>query len=231
MKPKQYGWHFLYEGRLLRTGAKAPSVGEWLEVPEQPILCEGGLHGSLHPFDALRQAPGPILTLCEYKGSSEFGEDKFCARRRRIVAEMDGTEMLRFYARMEAVRALEFWPDPPDIVIDWLMSGDESLRRVARESARATVWEARASAWASASAWEAARATAWESARAAVLESAWASAWASARAWGSAWGSARAVAVASSSTRFADLVAECFEGPLASIGASGAVFERVGGQA
>ena len=136
-----YGWHFLYGGHLLRTGEKAPKDGAWLEVPGSPIFCERGLHGSIHPFDALSHAPGPILTLCEFGGEIHHASDKLVAQRRKILARMDATEMLRYFARTQAMSVGHLW-DAPDVVIEFLMTGDESIRAAAWDAARAAAWDA-----------------------------------------------------------------------------------------
>jgi hypothetical protein len=193
-KAPVYGWHFLYEGHLLRTGEKAPRDGVWLEVPGKPNLCERGLHGSVQPFDALSHAPGPILTLCEFGGEMAHDTDKLVAQRRKILARMDATEMLRYFARTQAMSVGHLLGDVPDVVAEFLMTGDESIR----DAARAAAWDAaRAAAWAAA----------WDAAWAAVWDAAWAAA--RAAAWAAAWDAAR--------REFNHLVCECFEGPLSQI--------------
>jgi hypothetical protein len=188
----QYGWHFV--GETLRDGRPIPADGEWLEHKGPLELCESGLHFSLHPFDALRYAPGTTLCLVEIGGEVIMGDDKGVCSRRRIVARMDATEMLRYFARMQALSVVHLW-DAPDVVLDWLMSGNEKIR--------AAAW---AAAWAAevAAAWAAEGAAAWAAVGAAARGAAWAAAWAAARgaARGAAWDD------------FDALVRECFEGPL-----------------
>ncbi len=205
MKKKIYGWHFV--GETLRDGSPIPPDGEWLEYKGEVRMCEIGLHFSDTPAQALEYAPGPILCYVELENIVQRDNDKGVCSRRKIIARMDATEACRYTARMNALSVSHLWADkddPNDVVLDWLLTGDES----ARASARASAWES-----ARESAWESARESAWASARASTWESAWASArastWESARAsaWESAWESARE----SARERFNDMIYECFE--------------------
>ena len=168
-------WHFV--GDTLRDGRPIPADGVLLKFDGTPIPCERGLHASRHPFDALQYAPGNTLCLVECGGiivPHGEPEDKIACTERRIIVRMDAEPLLRHFSRQQALSVVDMLGDnPPDVVLDWLMTGDESIR----ESARASAW---ASAWASARA--SARASAWASAWASALDSAWASALDSARA-------------------------------------------------
>lgn len=187
-----YGWHFLYEGHKLRDGTTAPKNGKWLEVKD-PVICMKGLHGSLTPYDALRYAPGPILCLCEFSDPVDKHKDKFVSTRRRIIARMDATEMLRYYARMQALSIVHLW-DAPGVVLDYLMTGDESIQSAAYSAAKLAVGFA------------------------AVLAAGFA-AWSAVE---SAAGFAAGSAVWSASRQdFNTLVYECFEGPMQSVGMKG----------
>lgn len=140
-------YHFV--GRRLRDGQPVPEDGVKLVFHGEPILCKQGLHASRHPSDALKYAPGPTLCLVDVSGQIVEDEDKLVGTERTIIRRIDATELLRYFARMLAVSALDHWEDnPPDVVLDWLMTGDESLRSVARAAA----WSAADSA-----AWAAAR--------------------------------------------------------------------------
>ena len=110
-------------------------------------MCESGLHFSRLPHQALEYAPGATICLVEVGGEvvEETNGDKGICSRRKIIARMDATELLRFYARMQAVKVLEYWDtEPPEVVCDYLMTGDESLRAAAWDAARAA---ARDAAW------------------------------------------------------------------------------------
>jgi hypothetical protein len=204
-----YAWHFLYEGHKMRCGSTAPDDGVWLELPGEPMLCSYGFHASAQPFDALSHAPGPILCLVEMGGKIVHDTDKLVAQKRRILARMDATEMLRYFARTQAMSVAHLW-DAPDVVAEFLMTGDESIRAAARDAA----WDAACDA-----AWDAARDAAWDAAwdaaRDAARDAACDAAWDAARdaacdaAWDAAWDAARDAA----RREFNCLVYECFEGP------------------
>ena len=153
-KPTIYGWHFLHEGHKMRDGTTAPKDGQWLTV-KNPKICARGLHGSRTPAQALNYAPGPILCLCEFSiPAEEHPNDKFVSASRRIIARFDATEMLRYYARMQALSVIRPW-NAPDVVLDYLMTGNEAIRAAA-----------------STAAWDAARTAAWDAARDAMKDAA-----------------------------------------------------------
>ena len=149
-----FGWHFTND--KLRDGSPIPPVGKWISVKGPLELCAHGLHFSKQPFDALQYAPGPLLHRVEVRGEILHGEDKGCASERRIVQSMDATELLRYFARMQALSVVHLW-DVPEVVLDYLMTGDEAIRDAARDAAsaaRAAAWDAWDAAW---DAWDAAR--------------------------------------------------------------------------
>ena len=160
-------WHFT--GKRLRDGRKIPRVGAWLKHEGALALCASGLHASADPYDALKFAPGPILHRVELRGDFDAEADKMVARERRIIASVDMTEQLYYFARMQALSCLLAWAhDPPDAVLDYLMTGDASLRSAAESAAESAAWSAARSAARSA-AWSAARSAAYEEIRDAVL--------------------------------------------------------------
>ena len=180
---KNLAWHFV--GEKLRDGRPVPADGEWLEYKGSLVLCESGLHWSRQPFDALQYAPAATLCLVEIGGEivEKKGDDKGISSRRKIIARMDATELLRYFARMQALSVIHLNEDicNSEVVCDYLMTGDESLRAAAwaaawaaardaaRAAARAVAWDAaRAAAWDAA--WDAARAAAWAAARAAARQ-------------------------------------------------------------
>ena len=105
---------------------------------------------------------------------------------------MDATEMLRYYARMQALSVVHLW-DAPDVVLDYLMTGDETLQKAASAAAFA------AGAIASAGASQLASCSC-----------------GSVNAARGAWRDAANAAGTRDAARkeFNDLVFECFEGPL-----------------
>ena len=149
------GWHFV--GKTLRDGSPIPRNGKWLKHNGTLRMCESGLHASLTPWDAFQYAPGNTICYVECRGDIVTDTDKFVCRERKIIARMDATELLRYFARMQALSVVHLW-DAPDVVLDYLMTGDEFLREAAWEAA----WEAREAAWAAA---RAAQAAAWAAAR------------------------------------------------------------------
>jgi hypothetical protein len=172
-------WHFC--GDKLRCGSEIPADGVTFTYTGPLVMCESGLHASKEPFDALQYAPGPTLCLVNCAGEIVEGDDKLICTERTIIARMDATDLLRYFARMQALSVIHLWDtEPKDAVLDFLMTGDESLRAAAWDAARAAARDAaRAAAWAAAraAAWDAA----WDAARAAAWDAAGAAAWAAAR--------------------------------------------------
>lgn len=126
-------WHFT--GDTLRAGSPIPPVGVKLTVPGPVRLCKHGLHGSVHPFDALRYAPGPMLHLVEHSGEIVHGDDKLASTERTIITSMDSEPLLRYFTRQQALSVVHLW-DAPQVVLDYLM-GDESAWAAAWAAARA----------------------------------------------------------------------------------------------
>ena len=134
-------WHFV--GATLRDGKPVPRDGEWL-IHEGPIeMCRSGLHASLHPFDALQYAPG--ATLCRVECCDrgiQHRPDKLVCRERRILSRIDATDLLRMFAREQALSVLHLWKNPPVAVVEYLKTGDMTLREAAREAAWGAAREA-----------------------------------------------------------------------------------------
>ena len=150
-------YHFTSD--KLSNGEPIPPIGEWLHFTGKLEMCNAGLHASEHPFDALQYAPGPMLHRVELSGAIINGDDKVVSERRKIVATIDATDLLRNFARKQALSVIHLW-EAPQVVKDYLTTGDESLR----DAARAAAWTA-----------------AWDAARGAVEAAARAAAWAAAR--------------------------------------------------
>jgi hypothetical protein len=178
-------WHFVSD--TLRDGSPIPADGKWLTVKSPIIICERGLHASREPFDALQYAPGATLCLVDCDGVVIEEADKLVCSRRRIVARMDATDMLRYFARMTALSVVHLW-DTPDVVLDYLMTGDEAIRAAARAAARGAARGA---------------------ARAATLAATWDATWAAT--WDATWAAARDAARDEQRRDFNTLVYECFE--------------------
>jgi hypothetical protein len=215
-------YHFTND--TLHNGQPIPPIGKTLIHNGAVVPCSSGLHASEHPFDALQYAPGPRLHLVKLTGGLiSHGDpiDKWVGRKRTIIASIDATEILRYSARQFALSVTHLW-NPPDIVLDYLVTGDDSLRTAAwdaawaaaRDAARDAAWDAAwAAAWAAArdaawaAAWDAARDAArdaaWDAARDAARDAAWAAAWDAAR--DAAWAAARDAALKEYRNLFASL--------------------------
>jgi len=145
--------YYHFTGATLRNGEPIPRKGVWLKHNGDVVPCDSGLHASPTPFDALQYAPGEMLHQVELRGSIvPHGEpvDKFAASERKIVATINCTPILRLFARRVALDVIHLW-DAPQIVREYLETGDESKRDAAGDAARAAAWAA----------WAAARAAAW----------------------------------------------------------------------
>jgi hypothetical protein len=160
---KQTYYYFCREDRKLRYGDNRPIVvGETLKVDCEPILCTQGLHASKRLIDALQYAPGSILCKVKLGGTVVHGEDKSAATERTVIAMADCTDILREFARRCALDVIHLW-DAPDVVVEYLKTGNEDLRSAAGSAAWSTAGSAAGSA-----AWSAAWSTATYAARSAA---------------------------------------------------------------
>ena len=93
-------WHFVNEDRRLAYDAADLTVEpRYIYYTDSPIvLCESGLHASVHPFDALQHAPGPVLCRVAVWGDVVIGEDKLAGRNREVLAMADVSRELRLFA-------------------------------------------------------------------------------------------------------------------------------------
>ena len=197
-------YYFAPDDNKLRYGdGREIVVGDTHTVDVKPEVCMAGLHASLRPIDALKYAPGSQLYIVEVGGIVDIGEDKIAGETRKYISKVPNTEqLLRKFAREVALEAvLREIPTITPIVIEWLKTGDESLRSAAEgaacsaaESARGTACSARNAA--ESAAWGAAGSAAWnaawnaaESAAESAVESA-----AESAAWNAAWNAAESTA-------------------------------------
>jgi len=120
-------WHFLRKDRCLGYGDNREVIaGETYTVDGPSELCVRGLHGSKRPLDALKYAPGPVVCRVEIGGDVVEGDDKMAGTTREVLWMYDATEVLREFVRFCALDVVPYW-DPPDVVLAWLQTGDESL--------------------------------------------------------------------------------------------------------
>ena len=152
-------YHFT-DGYRLRDGQPLEMGREYV-FDGTPVMCARGYHASRHVFDALEYAPGATLSLVECREVTEERDDKLVCRRRRVIATIDATDLLRKFARLCALDVVHLW-EAPEIVILYLKTGDESLREAARIAAWDVAWDAMDAAQ------DAARDAAWAAAQDAV---------------------------------------------------------------
>jgi hypothetical protein len=127
---------FHFVNTTLRDGRPVPPDGEWLEHAGPIKICRSGLHASRHVADAMQHAPGTTLCYVELGDIAEEQDDKVVARRRKIIARFDATDLLRADARASALSVIHLWK-APDVVRKYLETGDEALRVEARKDAGA----------------------------------------------------------------------------------------------
>jgi hypothetical protein len=166
-------WHFCAEAGKLRDGSPFEVSTPLPTITGTVEPCERGYHGSPSVFDAVQYAPGPHLYARELSGIVKphgAPVDKYASSdATAILYAGDVSRLLRVFACQCAADVLYLWK-PPQVVKDYLLTQDESLR---------------------AAAWAAAGAAARDAARAAA-RAAWAAAWAAAReARDAAWAAQR----------------------------------------
>lgn len=167
---------YWFGGDTLPHGDGRPVAVGVTHTVEPPIVpCERGLHASVHPSDALKYAECASLWLVDLAGEIKQMSDKLAASERTYVARIDATDVLRTHARWCASQLLHLW-DAPDVVREYLATGDESIREAARAIARdvagGAARVARVAAWDCA--WGSARGSAWDCAWDDVGDAAWA---------------------------------------------------------
>ena len=156
-------WHFI--AGTLRDGSPIPPDGVMLEHTGPLQLCRSGLHASVRILNALDYAPGSTICRVECGGEIIHEPDKLVCRERTILWRIDGTDLLRQFARQCALDVIHLWNAPP-IVRQYLETGDEKIRANAHTAAHAT-WDAQTAAQ------TAARAATWN-AQTATRAAAWA---------------------------------------------------------
>jgi hypothetical protein len=125
-------WHFVNE--TLRDGQPIPPDGKWLKHDGELCMCESGYHASRRIIDALKYAPGDTICRVELDGEIIEDNDKLVATKRRILWRVNGDELLREFARWSALQVIHLW-NAPDIVREYLETGNEELRNAARAAA------------------------------------------------------------------------------------------------
>ncbi len=212
MSDKVLAWHWLADNGCLQYPPHTKvEVGQTLTAEGSLELCDNGMHASLRALDALQYALGAIICRVELSGEIVKGDDKLCARHRKVLAMADATKTLHEFACWCAEQALlrerEAGREPDKrswtaigVKRRWLKgeATDEELHAAsaaawaaawaaARDAVSAARDAASAAAWAAArdAAWAAARDAAWDAARDAARDAAWAAA--RDAAWAAAW--------------------------------------------
>ena len=165
MATKLLAWHFSTSDRVSRFDGREIVAGKTLTVKPPLSMCYHGLHASVNILDACNYAPGSYIWRVELSGEVTEGEDKAVATRRKALWGYDATDVLRAFARKVALEAVEKYWDAqfgefPAVALQYLRTGDKSLRLVAESAA----WSAAESA-----------------ARSAAESAAWSAAWSAAR--------------------------------------------------
>lgn len=108
MPEKTLAWHFLRADKRLGYGDGRKVRKGGVYSAEGPLeLCKNGMHASVNPLDALRYAPGAIICRVEMRGEIVHGDDKLCARERKVLWMADATRTLHEFAIWCAERALK----------------------------------------------------------------------------------------------------------------------------
>ena len=171
MKQVKGWWFGTSDKKLLNGDGRKIVIGETHKIEGEIAPCKCGLHLSKRILDALNYAPGPVVYKVVGSGVVvPHGNpvDKYaCSERMYIAGGIDVSDTLRLFARDCALDVIHLW-NPPDIVVRYLKTGDESIRTAARAAAGAVARTvaravARTAAWAAEGAAEgaAARAAVW----------------------------------------------------------------------
>ena len=177
-------WYFATEERKLQNNDnRLIIIGETqsVDLTERPLkLCEWGLHASERLIDALCYSEGAFLYEVELSGKMIIGDDIIVAEHRTYLREIDATEILRAFARKQAMINIEkIEPycneNEYEIILNWLKTGDET-----QKTACSAAYSAACSAYSVANAAAHSAASAAASAAVAVVASANAAAYAAA---------------------------------------------------
>src|SRR5579864_2135814 len=122
-QPREGWWFSDNTGILPHDDGRPIVIGQKLSVKGKLVICKNALHGSFDPFDALRYAPGDMLHRVLFSGARIEESDKVGSRSRTVIESRDATDMLRLFARKQALSVIHLWDAPP-IVREYLETGD-----------------------------------------------------------------------------------------------------------
>lgn len=135
MKPI-YGWWFSKSKKLPHGDGRRIQIGRTHKVKPPIEICRRGLHLSIRPLDALKHTSGNIVWRVRAGGKIYQHHDKLvCSERTYIAGGIDVSDTLRKFARLCALDIIHLW-NPPDVVVRYLRTGNESLRDAARNAAK-----------------------------------------------------------------------------------------------
>ena len=141
-------FYFSETNKKLRYGDNRQiRKGRTHKVKCKPVLCKSGLHGSERLIDALRYAPGEYLWLVELGGEVIKGDDKAVATERKYIDGFDATELLREFARKQALISIEkvkpyCSKKDYDLIVEYLETGSDNIRSAAESAAWSAAWSA-----------------------------------------------------------------------------------------
>jgi hypothetical protein len=129
------------DGRLIEAGITHT-------VKSTPKLCNRGLHASERVIDALKHAPNSYIWFVNVSHKVDKGDDKICGQRRKYYWGFDASDVLRAFARKQALinieKAKPYFKSNSDynLVVEFLMTGKADLR----SAAESVAWSAAKSA-------------------------------------------------------------------------------------
>jgi len=136
---KILAWHFLASDWTAHGGFKV-EVGKTYKHEGAVKPCQSGLHASVKALDANSFCKGPVVTRVECSGTVVPHEAKLACSERTALWGYDATDELRAFARWAALKVAHLWPKSnpmPEVVRQYLETGDESVRAEARKAAHA----------------------------------------------------------------------------------------------
>jgi hypothetical protein len=133
---KILAWHFLSSQWTAHGGFKV-EIGKTYKHEGSVEPCYSGLHASVKALDANSFRKGPVVTRVECSGTVVPHDAKLACSERTALWGYDATEELRAFARWAALKVAHLWPknNPmPEVVRQYLETGDESIREDARKA-------------------------------------------------------------------------------------------------
>ena len=138
-------WFSKQDCKLQYGDGRMAEVGVTHTVEGELVLCERGLHASKRLLDAVKYAPDSMLWLVDVDGCID-GQDKLCGRSRTYLAKFNAEDVLREFARKQALINIEkIKPHCSqknyDLIIQWLETGDMAIKSAARSAAESAANE------------------------------------------------------------------------------------------